>query len=106
MKKLAVMLGVLLLMPGLACTTAIPVPGETMEPVASAAPADAWPRELTSGGNTFLIFQPQYDRWAQGRLDGRAAVAVESQASPEARYGGSRPAPRWTRRPGWSRSRT
>ena len=58
-----------------------------MGPTTSEPPADAWPRELTSGDNTFSIFQPQYDRWEQGRLDGRSAVAVESQASPEPRYG-------------------
>src|SRR5260370_35918108 len=50
-------------------------------------PPGPWPGELPSGDNTFSIFQPQYDRWEQGRLDGRSAVAVESPASPEPRYG-------------------
>src|SRR6266852_6822899 len=87
-RVLAALLSVLLLAPGLtACTTAMPATGEAMGPTTSEPPADAWPRELTSGDNTFSIFQPQYDRWEQGRLDGRSAVAVESQASPEPRYG-------------------
>src|SRR6266850_279600 len=82
------LLGLLLLMPVLAaCTTAMPAPGEPMGPAAAEPTNDAWPRELTSKDSTFSIFQPQYDRWDQGRLDGRSAVAVESQASPEPRYG-------------------
>ena len=58
-----------------------------MGPAAAEPTNDAWPRELTSKDSTFSIFQPQYDRWDQARLDGRSAVAVESQASPEPRYG-------------------
>ncbi len=90
MTRLTTLFGALLLMSGLAaCTTAMPAGEDAMEPAASAPrpPNDAWPRELTSGDNTFSIFQPQYERWEQGRLDGRSAVAVESQASPEPRYG-------------------
>jgi hypothetical protein len=87
-RVLAALLCALLVAPGLAaCTTAMPVTGEAMGPAASEQPSDSWPRELTSGDNTFSIFQPQYDRWEQGRLDGRSAVAVEGQASPEPRYG-------------------
>ncbi|HKC08282.1 MAG TPA: hypothetical protein VKJ67_15525, partial [Methylomirabilota bacterium] len=88
---LGAFIGMVLLMPGLAaCTTALPAGEEAaMGPAAGGPlrPDDAWPRELASGNNTFSIFQPQYDRWEQGRLDGRSAVAVESQASPEPRYG-------------------
>src|SRR6266446_5825525 len=81
-KRLGVVLCVLLVLPGLAaCTTAMSVSGEV------ALPAGPWPRELTSGDNTFSIFQPQYDRWEQGRLDGRSAVAVGGLASPDPRYG-------------------
>src|SRR5258706_6598816 len=63
------------------------VSGEAALPARVEPPPGPWPRELTSGDNTFSIFQPQYDRWEQGRLDGRSAVAVESPASPEPRYG-------------------
>lgn len=87
-RMLAALLGVLLLTPGLAaCTTAGPAPGGAVTAAAGAPADDAWPRELTSGSDTFSIFQPQYDRWQQGRLDGRSAVAGETQASPEPRYG-------------------
>jgi len=29
----------------------------------------------------FAVFQPQYESWDQGRLSGRAAVAVEDRVS-------------------------
>src|ERR1700730_13895817 len=87
-KLLGVALGVLLVLPGLAaCTTAMPISGAAALPGMVEPPAGPWPRELTSGDNTFSIFQPQYERWEQGRLDGRSAVAVEGLASPEPRYG-------------------
>src|SRR5229473_4136903 len=87
-RVLAALLSVLLLAPGLtACTTAMPATGEAVGPIATDPTEDAWPRELVSGDNTFSIFQPQYERWEQGRLDGRSAVAVESPASPQPRYG-------------------
>ena len=87
-RLLGVVLCVLLVLPGLAaCTTAMPVSGEAALSATGEPPAGPWPRELTSGDNTFSIFQPQYDRWEQGRLDGRSAVAVEGLASPEPRYG-------------------
>jgi hypothetical protein len=35
----------------------------------------------------FAVFQPQYESWDQGRLSGRAAVAVENQVSPQPTYG-------------------
>ena len=87
-RLLGVVLCVLLVAPGLAaCTTAMPVSGQAALPAMVEPPAGPWPRELTSGDNTFSIFQPQYERWEQGRLDGRSAVAVEGLASPEPRYG-------------------
>jgi hypothetical protein len=87
-KLLGVVFCVLLVLPGLAaCTPAMPVSGKAALPARVEPPPGPWPRELTSGDNTFSIFQPQYDRWEQGRLDGRSAVAVEGLASPEPRYG-------------------
>jgi hypothetical protein len=83
-RTLSTLLCVLLVLPSLAaCTSALMA---TDQPPAAAA-ADPWPRQLTSGDHTFSLFQPQYERWEQGRLDGRAAVAVESQASPQPTYG-------------------
>src|SRR3984893_11249753 len=87
-KLLGVALGVLLVLPGLAaCTPPMRVSGAAALPAMVEPPAGPWPRPLTSGDNTFSIFQPQYDHWGQGRLDGRSAVAVEGLASPEPRYG-------------------
>ena len=87
-RMLAALLCVLLLAPGLAaCATVLSPTGEVIESAANEQPDDAWPRQLTDGNETFSIFQPQYERWGQGRLDGRSAVAVEDQASPEPRYG-------------------
>jgi hypothetical protein len=87
-KLLGVVFCVLLVLPGLAaCTPAMPVSGKAALPARVEPPPGPWPRELTSGDNTFSIFQPQYDHWEQGRLDGRSAVAVEGLASPEPRYG-------------------
>jgi hypothetical protein len=87
-RMLAALLCVLLLAPGLAaCATVLSPTGEVIGSAANEQPDDAWPRQLTDGNETFSIFQPQYERWGQGRLDGRSAVAVEDQASPEPRYG-------------------
>jgi len=56
-------------------------------PAASDLNVDPWPRQLTSGDNTFAVFQPQYESWDQGRLSGRAAVAVENRVAPQPTYG-------------------
>jgi hypothetical protein len=84
-KALSTVLYVLLVLPGLvACSTAAMT---SDGPPAEAIIDDPWPRQLVSGGNTFSVFQPQYERWEQGRLEGRAAVAVEHAASPQPVYG-------------------
>ena len=77
---------VLLVLPGLAaCTSGMSALGES--PAASDVDVDPWPRQLTSGDNTFSVFQPQYESWNQGRLSGRAAVAVEDPVSSQPKYG-------------------
>ena len=87
-KLLGVVLCLLLALPGwAACAPVMASSGEAPLPAMVEPPADPWPRQLTSEDNTFSVFQPQYERWEQGRLDGRAAVAVEDQASPQPRYG-------------------
>ena len=48
---------------------------------------DPWPRQVTSANRTFSVFEPQYERWEQQQLTGRAAVVVENAASPEPQYG-------------------
>ena len=76
----------LLIWPGLVgCTPAMPAVGALTAD--SDLNVDPWPRQLTSGDNTFSVFQPQYESWDQGRLSGRAAVAVENQVAPQPTYG-------------------
>jgi hypothetical protein len=56
-KALSTLLCVLLVLPGLAAwSTAVRA---AAEPPAGPVIDDPWPRQLTSGGNTFSIFQPQ-----------------------------------------------
>lgn len=42
----------------------------------SAAP---WPVQVIDGGRTFLIYQPQVDKWDNNRLEGRSAVSVRDE---------------------------
>ena len=86
MRPLFALLFMLLVLPGLAgCTSGMSALGEA--PAASDVDVDPWPRQLGSGDNTFSIFQPQYESWDQGRLSGRAAVAVEDRVSSQPKYG-------------------
>src|SRR5262245_39237718 len=62
---------------------------------AAVAPAGArpgamnapWPRESTEGGQTYTVYQPQIDKWDGTRLSARAAISVESAASPTEHFG-------------------
>ena len=90
-KALSTLLCAFLLCPSLTSCTAM-APALAQPPAQPAQPAgapvtDPWPRQLASEDNTFSIFQPQYERWQGNRLEGRAAVAVENQASPQPKYG-------------------
>jgi hypothetical protein len=71
-------------------------PGASAAPTARpAAPAASregtgnspWPREATEGGRTFTVYQPQIEEWDGTRLHARAAVSVESAASPVQHFG-------------------
>ncbi len=59
--------------------TAGPLPAQTTPtsgaPSAATAP-DPWPRQVKSGTDTFLIYQPQLESWSNNQLEGRAAVSV------------------------------
>ena len=67
----------------------------TPKPTPAGAPAASregtgntpWPREATEGGRTFTVYQPQIEKWDGIRLHARAAVSVESQASPLQHFG-------------------
>src|SRR5207247_1381919 len=54
---------------------------------AALAPADVWPRKFTQDGLTLTVYQPQLEKWDRNRLEARAAVSVESQASQQATFG-------------------
>ncbi len=50
-------------------------------------PPDIWPRKFTQDGLTLTVYQPQLEKWEQNRLEARAAVSVENQASPQPTFG-------------------
>ena len=47
----------------------------------------AWPRTMTSGTDTFLIYQPQVDKWEGNRIDLYSAVELKAGQDSAARYG-------------------
>jgi len=46
-----------------------------------------WPRQIVSGDNTIIIYQPQIDRCEQNQLEARAAISIGTKASPQPTYG-------------------
>jgi hypothetical protein len=57
-----------------------PVGALSARQLAEAAPAP-WPVQVTDQGLTFLIYQPQVDKWDGNGLEGRSAVSVRNDAS-------------------------
>src|SRR3954454_6120286 len=51
------------------------------------AAASPWPLEVKDNGRTFLIYQPQVDKWENNRLEGRSAVSVRSDTSGQPNFG-------------------
>ncbi len=80
MKILSLLLVSLLLAPSVLPWAHAQAPG------ASSAD-DAWPKQFVSGENTFSIYQPQIERWQGNELQARAAVGLETAASPQPRFG-------------------
>ncbi len=60
--------------PALAANEVTELGAATPAPQADAA--SPWPVQVTGNGRTFLIYQPQVDKWQNNRLEGRSAVAV------------------------------
>ncbi len=54
---------------------------------AVAQSSSAWPRTITHSEATFVLYQPQVDRFDGDELEGRAAVAVTPQGSSETVFG-------------------
>src|SRR5882672_6854482 len=42
--------------------------------------ASPWPTQISARDGRFVVYQPQFDKWDDDRLEGRAAVAVHAQA--------------------------
>ena len=42
--------------------------------------ASPWPTQISARDSRLVVYQPQFDKWEGGQLDGRAAVAVHAQA--------------------------
>jgi hypothetical protein len=53
----------------------------------SQVPTDPWPRPITLGKATGLVYQPQVNSWQGNVLDFRAAVAVKPSGAKEETYG-------------------
>jgi hypothetical protein len=49
--------------------------------------SETWPRKFSSDGKQFTIYQPQVENWQGTHLEERAAVSVETSASPEPVFG-------------------
>jgi hypothetical protein len=56
-------------------------------PATGAATADPWPRQVTSGTDTFLIYQPQLDAWSANQVEAHAAVSVQSAGAKAPTFG-------------------
>ncbi|HXY24148.1 MAG TPA: hypothetical protein VEI73_05825 [Candidatus Acidoferrum sp.] len=51
------------------------------------APEAGWPRSFTSGVNTFVIYQPQVDKWDENLVDLYCAVELKTANETAAKYG-------------------
>ena len=81
MKILSLLLVSLLLAPSVLPWAHAQAPGASLQA------DDTWPKQIVSGGNTFSIYQPQIERWQGNELQARAAVGLETAASPQPRFG-------------------
>jgi hypothetical protein len=48
---------------------------------------EGWPRQITQGGNSFTIYQPQMEEWVGNRWLARAAFSVSNGPSGQPNYG-------------------
>ena len=73
--------------PGLAQT----VPqssGAQQATVEKAPPGEAnWPRTITSGADTFLLYQPQVETWEENSINLYSAVELKTGTKSESKYG-------------------
>ena len=57
-------------------------------------PTSAWPIKFESGRNSYVVYQPQFDKWDNNRLEGRSAVAVTKAGADSGRMRVTAPAQR------------
>ena len=67
----------------------LPTAPSAQRPTAQAARTSdsGWPRTFTSGTDTFIIYQPQVDKWDGNRVDLYAAVEFKAGKDSPAKYG-------------------
>jgi hypothetical protein len=46
-----------------------------------------WPREFVGDGHVVTVYQPQIEKWEGNTIEARAAVSVETAASPQQHFG-------------------
>ncbi|HZP91730.1 MAG TPA: hypothetical protein VFB20_02445, partial [Burkholderiales bacterium] len=82
---LPVVLAALLWLPGWSmAAVAGDAPAQSSETRASASP---WPARFVADGTTFVVYPPQFDQWQGDRLQGRAAVSVQTADAEQPRFG-------------------
>lgn len=79
-----------LVLAGAAVLAWLPLGAQTdkpSEPEQTLAGEGGWPRKLTRDGLTFTVYLPQIEKWERNKLEARAALAIESKASPLPTFG-------------------
>lgn len=52
-----------------------------------ALPDSAWPVKFEANGSSYVIYQPQFDKWENNRIEGRSAVAVTKAGAESPEFG-------------------
>ena len=52
-----------------------------------ALPASAWPVKFEANGSSYVVYQPQFDKWENNRIEGRSAVAVTAAGAESPEFG-------------------
>lgn len=52
-----------------------------------AVPDSAWPVKFEANGSSYVVYQPQFDKWANNRIEGRSAVAMTKPGADSPEFG-------------------
>ena len=52
-----------------------------------ALPASAWPVKFDANDSSYVVYQPQFDKWDNNRVEGRSAVAVTKAGAESPEFG-------------------